>query len=145
MSENAGRILIVDDEEAIRSLLRYSFEKDGYEVHEAINGVDALNVLEEFKIDVAISDIVMPEMDGVELVKRMRAEFPMTRIVMMTGYVNIENLLICVQNQVDTVIFKPFENLDEIKGAVINSIHHLNHWQNKLQEFENFFGKSPIN
>jgi DNA-binding NtrC family response regulator len=145
MSGKNGSILIVDDEEAIRSLLKYSFEKDGYEVHLAGNGLEALNVLEEVKIDVAISDIVMPEIDGVELVKRMRAEFPMTRIIMMTGYVNIENLLICVQNQVDTVIFKPFESLDEMKAAVIDSINHINHWQSKLQEFESFFGKSPIN
>jgi CheY-like chemotaxis protein len=143
MSDTKGSILIVDDESQIRALLAYHFNKLNYNVHEASNGVEALKVLEGHKFDVIISDIIMPEMDGVELVRRVRIEHPMTRIIMMTGYVKIENLLICVQNQADTVIFKPFKDLSEFTNEVEKSITQLKHWRNKLAEFENFFGASP--
>lgn len=135
-----GTILIVDDESSIRALLSDHFEKLNFEVYTAENGCKALEVLEEVKVGVIISDIIMPEMDGVELVKRVRIEHPMIRIIMMTGYVSIENLLICVQNQADTVIFKPFNNLDEFTKAVDESLRHLKHWQHKLNEYESFFG-----
>ena len=139
-----GNILIVDDETSIRALLKEHFTKQGYTIHTAENGLKALEQLEENKIDIIISDIIMPEMDGVELVKRVRIEYPITRIIMMTGFVSIDNLLICVQNQVDTVIFKPFKNLDEFTASVEKSLKHLRHWQQKLNEYESFFGNGQI-
>ena len=135
-----GKILIVDDETSIRTLLTEHLEKLNYKVYTAENGAAALQVLEEVKVDIIISDIIMPEMDGVELVKRVRIEHPIIRIIMMTGFVSIENLLICVQNQVDTVIFKPFKSLDEFTTSVEKSLKHLKHWQNKLNEYDSFFG-----
>lgn len=135
-----GTILIVDDETSIRSLLNEHFSKLEYHIITAENGEDALRKLEEHKVDIIISDIIMPVMDGVELVKRVRIEHPIIRIIMMTGYVSIENLLICVQNQVDTVIFKPFKSLDEFTVSVEKSLKHQKHWQDKLKEYETFFG-----
>lgn len=135
-----GTLLIVDDETSIRSLLKEHLSKLNFDILTAENGEDALRKLEEHKVDIIISDIIMPCMDGVELVKRVRIEHPIVRIIMMTGYVNIENLLICVQNQVDTVIFKPFNSLDEFTISVEKSLEHLKHWQDKLKEYETFFG-----
>ncbi len=135
-----GNILIVDDEASIRTLLKEHLSKQGLTIYTAENGAKALEQLEEHKIDVIISDIIMPEIDGVELVKRVRIEYPITRIIMMTGFVSIDNLLICVQNQVDTVIFKPFKNLDEFTISIEKSLKHLKHWQQKLNEYETFFG-----
>lgn len=145
MTENSiqGNILIVDDETSIRTLLTEHLKKQGHQIYTAENGLKALQLLEEHKIDVIISDIIMPELDGVELVKRVRVEYPITRIIMMTGFVSIDNLLICVQNQVDTVIFKPFRKLDEFTTAVEKSLKHLKHWQHKLNEYETFFGNGP--
>ena len=139
-----GTLLIVDDETSIRSLLKEHFSKLNYDIITAENGEDALSKLEENKVDLIISDILMPQMDGVELVKRVRIEYPIIRIIMMTGYVSIENLLICVQNQVDTVIFKPFKNLDEFTVSVEDSLKHLKHWQDKLKEYETFFGNGSV-
>ena len=138
-----GTLLIVDDETSIRSLLKEHLSKLNFDILTAENGEDALRKLEEHKVDIIISDIIMPCMDGVELVKRVRIEHPIVRIIMMTGYVNIENLLICVQNQVDTVIFKPFNSLDEFTVSVEKSLKHLKHWQDKLKEYETFFGSGP--
>ena len=138
-----GSILIVDDETSIQTLLKEHFSKEGHTIYLAGNGQEALELLEEHKIDIIISDIIMPKMDGVELVKRVRIEHPITRIIMMTGFVSIDNLLVCVQNQVDTVIFKPFKNLNEFTDAVEKSLEHLRHWQHKLNEYESFFGNGP--
>ena len=145
MAENSkpGSILIVDDETSIQTLLKEHFSKEGHTIYLAGNGQEALELLEEHKIDIIISDIIMPKMDGVELVKRVRIEHPITRIIMMTGFVSIDNLLVCVQNQVDTVIFKPFKNLNEFTDAVEKSLEHLRHWQYKLNEYESFFGNGP--
>ena len=145
MNNNSkGTILVVDDETSIQSLLNEHFTKLGYTVITAENGAIALRKLEESKVDIIVSDIIMPVMDGVELVKRVRIEHPIIRIIMMTGYVSIENLLICVQNQVDTVIFKPFKSLDEFTVSVEKSIKHQKHWQSKLKEYETFFGNGSL-
>lgn len=144
MNNTKGTILVVDDETSIRSLLKEHFTKQEYDVITAENGEVALRKLEEFKVDIIVSDIIMPVMDGVELVKRVRIEHPIIRIIMMTGYVSIENLLICVQNQVDTVIFKPFKSLEEFTVSVEKSIKHQKHWQNKLKEYETFFGDGSL-
>ncbi len=141
MNTTKGTILIVDDESSIRTLLSNHCKKLNFTVYTAENGEKAIQVLEETKVSIIISDIVMPNVDGVELIKKVRSEYPMVRVIMMTGYVNLQNLLICVQSQVDTVIFKPFNNLDEFTEAIENSLKNLIHWQNKLNEYEAIFGK----
>lgn len=66
------KFLVVDDDLLIRKLLSYKLSAKGYICFEAINGLDALTVLHKEKIDVIITDISMPEMDGVELVQNIR-------------------------------------------------------------------------
>jgi len=140
MSSKSATLLIVDDEEGIRDLMRRHFTFQGYSVLTAADGEEALMILAEQKVDVVISDIMMPNMDGTELIQRIRAEYPIMRVIMMTGYVSMSNLLICLQNQADTVIFKPFKNLDEIDEAVKKALVHLDHWKRKLLELQGLKG-----
>lgn len=126
-------ILIVDDEEHICRMLTRHFEYLGYEVHTAGNGQAALDLLGQTKIDVVISDILMPVMDGVELLKVIRREYPMTRVIMITGYVTLENGLACLRHGADTCIFKPIEDMRELEEAVERGIAYLQHWQDKLK------------
>ena len=128
-----ARILVVDDEENICKTLSRHFQYLGYEVQTAGNGREGLSVLEKMKIDVVISDIRMPVMDGVELLERVRREYPMTRVIMMTGYVTMENALACLRHGADTCIFKPIEDLGELEGAVDKAVTYLQHWQEKLK------------
>lgn len=67
------KILVVDDEEIIRKTIRIHLEKMGYELKEAIDGVDALKKLGEEKFDLLISDILMPKKDGWEVLKELRS------------------------------------------------------------------------
>ena len=68
------RVLVVDDERALRQLLRLYLEKEGYEVIEADDGLDALSLLRRGGIDLALIDVMLPELDGFEVVRRIRTE-----------------------------------------------------------------------
>ncbi len=128
-----ARILIVDDEENICKTLARHFQYLDYEVQTACNGIRALAIMDESKFEVVISDIRMPEMDGVELLQKIRQDFPMTRVIMMTGYVTMENALACLRFNADTCIFKPIEDLSELENAVDSAVNYLQHWQVKLK------------
>jgi len=65
-------VLIIDDEEDIRSILRYSLEKEGYLVHDAANGKDGLLKVDENRPDIIILDVMMPDMDGIEVCENIR-------------------------------------------------------------------------
>jgi DNA-binding NtrC family response regulator len=125
-------ILIVDDEVNIQHSLARRYKLKGYYVETANNGKEALNLLEKKPFQVVISDIKMPVMDGVDLLKKIREEYPMTRVIMMTGYVTLDNGLACLRHGADTCIFKPLEDLGEMDNAVESALKYLDHWEKKL-------------
>lgn len=82
----AKRIMIVDDSVTVRQILQMTLEGAGYEVTDAIDGVDAVTKLDDAKIDMMITDLNMPNMDGIELIKAVRqnASYRFIPIVMLT-------------------------------------------------------------
>ena len=80
------RVLIVDDEEAVRSSLRMIFEYEGYEVLLAANGPAGLKMAEQESPDLVFLDIKMPQMDGLEVLKRLKAEEPSPPVVILSGH-----------------------------------------------------------
>jgi len=78
-------VLIADDDEMIVDLLAFGFEKQGFTVFKAQNGLDALNLFNREQIDFVLTDIQMPEMNGVELSEHIRSQSPVTKIAVMTG------------------------------------------------------------
>lgn len=84
---NQARILIVDDEEDILELLKYNLQREGYAIDTALDGVSALQKIQEFKPHLVILDIMMPGMDGIEVCEKIRAmeEFKNTVIVFLTA------------------------------------------------------------
>lgn len=81
-------ILVVDDEGAYRELLAKILSKAGYEIVQAGDGFAALSVLEKSKIDLVISDILMPGMNGYSLVARLRAKWPNMPVILTTGFLS---------------------------------------------------------
>ncbi len=83
-----GVILLVEDEEAVRAFGKRALISRGYTVHEAGSGVEALEVFErlEGKVDLVVSDVVMPEMDGPTLLRELRQRNPRTKIIFVSGY-----------------------------------------------------------
>jgi DNA-binding NtrC family response regulator len=135
------RLLIVDDEPDIRNSLKRRFILNGYGVDTADGGESALAMLEQSPYQIVISDIKMPGMDGIELLRRIRSEYPMTRVIMMTGFVTLENGLSCLRHGADTCIFKPFGNLKEMDDAIRNALEFLQHWEMKLLQLK---GLAPV-
>jgi DNA-binding response OmpR family regulator len=78
-------ILVVDDEPNIRVLIRMALENAGHAVEEAASGFEALATVSRARPDVVLVDIVMPDMDGIETIRRLRAEAPALRIVALSG------------------------------------------------------------
>ena len=80
------RILLAEDEDAMRAHLTRALEKAGYEVKAVDRGTAALPLLEEYHFDLLLSDIVMPEMDGIELAQRAAELAPETKVMFITGF-----------------------------------------------------------
>lgn len=130
----AAQLLVVDDERNIREMLSRHYRLKEHEVAVAANGKEALEYLSRHRVDLVISDIRMPEMDGVELLRRIRVEYPMTRVLIITGYVTLENALACMRKGADNCVFKPLSDLEELDDAVEMSLQMLRNWKNKLRE-----------
>jgi two-component system response regulator PilR (NtrC family) len=130
------RLLVVDDEPGIREMLERHFTFLGYLVKTAENGKQALKKLDEHKFDVVISDIKMPEMDGIELLRVISAEHPMVHTIMITGYVTLDNALACMHLGADTLVFKPLEDLEELERAVDKAVSAVQHWVNLLTHLQ---------
>lgn len=131
-----NKILIVDDEKEIREMLSRHFEILGYETRTAENGLAALQLMSQEYVDVVISDIQMPVVDGVDFLRQVRKEYPMVRVIMITGYVTLENALACMRLGADTCIFKPFKSLNELEDAVEKAVLVLDHWKKKFRELQ---------
>jgi len=79
------RILIIDDDLQIRQMLRYMLEDAGYEVREAPDGKIGISLFRKEAADVVITDIIMPEKEGIETILELKQEFPDIRIIAMSG------------------------------------------------------------
>ncbi len=88
-----AKILVVDDVDTIARVYTRFLDREGYEVRVAFNGEEALDVWEQFKPDLVISDIRMPKMNGFELAHELRKRNPSQKVILMTGYAEEAELL----------------------------------------------------
>jgi two-component system cell cycle sensor histidine kinase/response regulator CckA len=114
-----GTILLVEDEEGLRSLNARGLRSRGYSVIEASNGIEALEALEEKDgaVDLVVSDVVMPEMDGPTLLKTMRGRNPDLKIIFVSGYAEDAFEKSLPENQQFAFLPKPF-TLSQLVAAV---------------------------
>lgn len=112
-----GRVLVVDDEEIVRHILRSKLESCGYEVVEARDGRKAVSHLDKSTFDVVITDILMPEMDGLETLLYVKRTQPRLPVIAITGAANELHLDNARSLGASRVFAKPFE-LEEIAAAV---------------------------
>lgn len=116
-----SRILIVDDEESIRTVLRLSLRRDGFDVREAQNGREALELIPTWAPDVVLSDLLMPEMDGIELLRQAKAADDTIGFVVLTGVGTTAEAIQALRLDADDYLLKPF-NVDELGIAVRRAV-----------------------
>ena len=112
-----SNILIVDDEQSYRQLLSLVFESDGHSIRTAMNGREALALLQEEPADVVISDVRMPDMDGIEMLSSVRESQPDLGVVLMTAFASVETAREAFKLGADDFIQKPFD-VEELKLIV---------------------------
>ena len=108
-----ANILIADDDKDIISMLRFYLEKEGFRIYEAYDGSMAFMVLQNYKIDVALVDIMMPQMDGFELIKKTRQTMDVP-ILVISAKVDLSDRILGLDLGADDYILKPFEPLEVV-------------------------------
>ncbi len=110
-------IMTVDDSPSIRQMVAFTLESEGYNVVQAVDGQDALDKLEEKSVNMIITDLNMPNIDGLELIKKVRtfAEYKFTPIIMLTTESHDEKKMAGKSAGATGWIVKPFKPEDLIK------------------------------
>jgi PAS domain S-box-containing protein len=127
-------ILLVDDETDLREVLDISLSDTGYEVLTAENGAQALNILKENDIPVVITDIKMPGIDGIELLRKIKSKNPETEVIMLTGHGDLDLAIKSLKHKATDFITKPI-NDDALEMALIRAFDKISMRQ-KLKEYD---------
>ncbi|MBD0373646.1 MAG: sigma-54-dependent Fis family transcriptional regulator, partial [Pyrinomonadaceae bacterium] len=117
-------LLIADDEQGIRQLLTIVFEREGHRVRAAENGQAAMTLLRKEPADLIISDVKMPDMNGIELLRAARELSPDVAVIMMTAFATVDTAREAFKLGADDFIQKPFD-IDELKLIVTKALEKL--------------------
>ena len=124
------RILLAEDEEHIHDIIKLNLEAEGYEVVATTNGVDALRAFKEQRFDLAVLDIMMPDVDGLQVCEQIRLEDAEMPVLFLTAKDSTQDKILGLKKGADDYITKPF-NLEEFLLRVKNLLKH-NTKQDKL-------------
>jgi DNA-binding response OmpR family regulator len=133
-----ARILIVDDDETIRTTMKAILEDEGYVVDLASTGEEAIQLTMKTTYNIALLDIRLPDMEGVELLKLMRDSVPRTRKIMVTGYPSMQNAIAALNKNADAYLLKPLDNeklLNLVKEQLNAQVNELKFSEQKVAEF----------
>ena len=136
MGERA-RILVIDDDESIRSVLASILEEE-YAVDTVQNGADAIKKTKAGLFNLALIDIRLPDMEGTELLTRMKETIPRMRKVIMTGYPTLGNAVAAVNKGADAYLMKPFDIekvLKVIKEQLVKWQQEKRYSQERVTDF----------
>ncbi len=116
------QILVVDDSENMLEIIRRNLSNKGYIVYTVTNVVDAISFLEETTLELVITDIQMPNINGLELVRHVRENYKNTEVLVITGHPSIENAIESVKLGADEYLIKSF-TIDELHNAVEKALN----------------------
>lgn|SRR5689334_14699425 len=117
MTAKSPRILIVDDEDDLRLLLHESLEGHGYDITSASDGDEAIELLKRQRFDLALLDIHMPNVNGIQVLKYIKEHSPHTRAVMLTGYADLSHAMEAKEHGAVEFIGKPYK-LNDILATI---------------------------
>ena len=134
------RILIVDDEDNVRRMLTTAFSLQGHETFCASNGEEALHLFSDMSPNVVLMDIRMPEMNGIDALKAMRAQQPRIPVILMTAYAEVRTAVEALRSGAFDYVIKPFD-LDEL-NLVIQRALQLQEMKQELQNLHQALSSS---
>ncbi|GMV17660.1 MAG: sigma-54-dependent Fis family transcriptional regulator [Polyangiaceae bacterium] len=146
-----GRILVVDDEPNARTALAEILKEEGYQVETAADGFKGLARAEEFSPDLVLSDLKMPGMDGVELLRKLRQHAAELPVVLMTAFGAVETAVSAMREGASDYLTKPL-NTDELVLVIDRALertrlrretHELRSQLSERYRFDNIIGNSP--
>jgi DNA-binding NtrC family response regulator len=133
-----ARILVVDDDEGIRNSMAAILGDEGYTVDLAANGSEAIRKTELTAYDIALIDIRLPDMEGIELLTRLKDTIPRVRKIMVTGFPSMQNAIEAVNKNADAYVLKPVEVdklLDTIREQLRLRENEKSYSEQKVAEF----------
>ena len=130
-----ARILVVDDDESIRRTMKAILEDEGYIVDLAATGSEAIQKTKEKAYNIALLDIRLPDMEGVELLKLIKDTVPHTRKIMVTGYPSMQIAVAALNKNADAYLIKPV-NVEKLLNTVKEQL--------QLQEDERRFSEQKV-
>jgi len=145
------KLLFVDDEEAIQRLFCKYMTNEALLIETASNGIEALKTLKTFPADIVITDVMMPKMDGLALLKEIKIRYPDIFVLILTGYGTIEDAVKAIKDGAYDYILKPFnfdvikrliEKINGHKGVLQGNIFIEKERRKKLR-FDNIIGQDP--
>jgi DNA-binding NtrC family response regulator len=147
-----AKILVVDDDPSLRRVLQVQLEQEGYEVAVTASAQQTLSVLQFRHFDPVITDLKMPGMSGLELLKQARLEYPQTIIIMLTAFGTVDNAVEAMKAGAYDYLTKPVHS-DEMSVVVHRALEHIRLVEqvrtlrlslNKKYGFENILGRSDV-
>ena len=124
------KILVVDDEISIVNLLKLTFLRAGYDVRSALNGEDALALLQNEKIHVMFFDLNLPTINGIELCRKIKKSMPMSIVYAITGYASLFELSDCREAGFEDYFKKPV-NIKTLIKAADDAFERHERWRKK--------------
>jgi DNA-binding NtrC family response regulator len=103
-----GKILVVDDENIVRTSCVRALSPEGYEVKTAQNGYEGLTILKDEKFDLVLTDLKMPDMDGIEVLRTIKDKWPEVEVIVITGYQTVDTAVKSIKLGAFDYIEKPF-------------------------------------
>ena len=145
INRNAGvymneKILIVDDEKEIADLIEVYLKNDGYTVYKFYNGMDALKCIHETELDLAIIDVMLPDIDGFQICRKIREQFYYP-IIILTAKVEDRDKIMGLTIGADDYITKPFNPLEvaaRVKTQLRRYVRYNNLAGRKMEEIEEY-------
>lgn len=149
---NSARILIVEDDENLRQVIQIQLAREGYETSSATSAEEAVNILDKSLFQLVLTDLSLPGISGIDLLKRVRLEYPETEVIVMTAFGTVQTAVEAMKAGAFDYITKPIHPF-ELRALVSRSIEHrqlldeveaLRSCLDRKYGFEEIVGTSPV-
>ena len=131
-------VLVIDDERNIRTLVSRVLGQDNIEVHMAGTGKEGLELADQVDPDLALVDLRLPDVDGIQVLRDLRTRHPQTAVIMITAFGHIESVVVAMKNGATDYLEKPFQHLEKLRISVSRALEEVKARReiNRLQGLE---------